>query len=75
MSNINIRINDIEFRNYEGTKGEFICWSPNLQYGKLEEYLENPDLKKLMYLKGTIANGNMIYIKLFLKDGNIIGKI
>ena len=50
MSNINIRINDIEFRNYEGTKGEFICWSPNLQYGKLEEYLEN----------GWVDNGDMI---------------
>ena len=51
MSNINIRINDIEFRNnYEGTKGEFICWSPNLHYGKLEEYLEN----------GWVDNGDMI---------------
>ena len=41
MNNINIRINDIQFRYKEGTTGEFIRWSPNPDYGKLEEYIKN----------------------------------
>ena len=42
MNNINIRINDIEFRNHgSGARGEFIRWSPNSYYGKLDEYLQN----------------------------------
>jgi hypothetical protein len=36
---INIRINNIEFRHTDETKGEFICWCPNQYYGKLEEFL------------------------------------
>ena len=39
MKNIAIRINDIEFRTTADAKGEFICWSPNPDYGKLEAYL------------------------------------
>ena len=41
MDNINIRINDIEFRTTAAAKGEFIRWSPNSYYGKLDEYLQN----------------------------------
>ena len=41
MNNISIRINDIQFRYKEGTTGEFVCWSPNPDYGKLEEYIKN----------------------------------
>ena len=42
MNNINIRINDIEFRNHgSGARGEFIRWSPNPDYGKLDEYLKD----------------------------------
>ena len=42
MNNINIRINDIEFRNHgSGARGEFVRWSPNSYYGKLDEYLQN----------------------------------
>ena len=42
MNNINIRINDIEFRNHAVfTRGEFIHWSPNPDYGKLDEYIKN----------------------------------
>ena len=41
MDNINIRINDIEFRYNKGTTGEFIRWSPNPDYGKLDEYLKD----------------------------------
>lgn len=41
MNNINIRINDIQFRNTTDTRGEFIRWSPNSDYGKLEAYLQN----------------------------------
>lgn len=42
MNNINIRINDIEFRNHgSGPRGEFIRWSPNPDYGKLDEYLKD----------------------------------
>ena len=36
---INIRINDIQFRDIAETRGEFICWCPNQYYGKLEEFL------------------------------------
>ena len=38
---INIRINNIQFRDIAEAKGEFICWCPNQYYGKLEEYLRN----------------------------------
>ena len=41
MSNISIQINDIQFRTTTETNGEFLCWSPNSYYGKLEEYLKN----------------------------------
>ena len=41
MNNISIRINDIQFRNTTDTRGEFIRWSPNPDYGKLEEYIKN----------------------------------
>lgn len=36
---INIRINDIQFRDIAETKGEFICWCPNQYYNRLEEFL------------------------------------
>jgi hypothetical protein len=36
---INIRINDIQFRDIAETRGEFICWQSNQYYGKLEEFL------------------------------------
>lgn len=38
---INIRINNIQFRDIAETRGEFICWQPNQYYGKLEELLNN----------------------------------
>lgn len=41
MNNINIRINDIEFRTTADTRGEFVRWSPNPDYGKLDEYLKD----------------------------------
>ena len=41
MNNISIRINDIQFRNTTDTRGEFIRWSPNPDYGKLDEYLKD----------------------------------
>ena len=41
MSNISIRINDIQFRTTTETNGEFLCWKPNSYYGKLEEYLKS----------------------------------
>lgn len=50
MKNINIRINDIEFRTTADTKGEFVRWSPNPDYGKLDEYLKD----------GWVDEGDMI---------------
>ena len=40
-TNINVRINNIEFRTITDTTGDFRCWSPNPDYGKLEAYLQN----------------------------------
>lgn len=50
MNNISIRINDIQFRNTTDTRGEFIRWSPNPDYGKLEDYLKD----------GWVDEGDMI---------------
>ena len=41
MNKINIRINDIQFRTTTDTGGEFVHWSSNPDYGKLEGYLKN----------------------------------
>lgn len=41
MSNLNIRINNIQFRYTKDNTGEFLYWWPNSYYGKLEEYLKD----------------------------------
>ena len=41
MKQIGIRINDIEFKTITNLKGEFVCWNPNPDYGKLEAYLND----------------------------------
>ena len=41
MKRISIRIDNTEFKTLNKTEGQFVCWSPNPDYGKLEAYLND----------------------------------
>lgn len=38
---IKIRVNHIEFRDISDTEGQFVQFTPNQYYGKLQQYLDN----------------------------------
>jgi hypothetical protein len=65
---IKIRINQVEFRNNCNTnpsidKGEFLIWSPNDRYGKIEDYLQIGYTKEGLNLRSP--SGSYISLSLF----------
>jgi hypothetical protein len=38
---IKIRVNHIEFRDISDTEGQFVQFTPNQYFGKLQQYLDN----------------------------------
>jgi len=66
--NIKVRINNVEFRNNCNINpsidnGEFIVWSPNERYGKIQEYLDKGYINEGDHLRSP--NGAYISLSLF----------